>query len=156
MHCRRLSHLVDHLVGASQQRRRDGEAEHFCGGQIDNEIKLGRLLDWNVGGLGPVQNLIDQLGGAVELVREIWPVGHESPSLDKVASTEDCRQPRTERQRKNSSAVGGNESILRDVKCIRLGLERLEGGTDILRSSNFEWRDFEAERASRSLNLAHL
>ena len=35
-------------------------------------------------------------------------------------------------------------------------LERLEGGSNILYSPNFEWRDFEAERASLGLNLAHL
>src|ERR1700738_3566063 len=66
------------------------------------------------------------------------------------------RSPRAERQRKDASAGCGIESILRDVKCVRLGLERLESGSDILRSSNFEWRDFEAERASRGLSLAHL
>ena len=32
--------------------------------------------------------------------------------------------------------------------------ERLEGRSDILRSLDFKWCDFEAERASRSLSLA--
>jgi hypothetical protein len=51
--------------------------------------------------------------------------------------------------------VGGNETILHDVKCVRLGFERLEGGSDILRSLDFEWRDFEPEGASRGLDVAH-
>jgi hypothetical protein len=33
---------------------------------------------------------------------------------------------------------------------------RLEGGSNILYSPNFKWRDFEAERASLGLNFAHL
>ena len=48
------------------------------------------------------------------------------------------------------------ERVATDIKCIRAALERLEGGRDILRSPNFECRDFEAERAGRCLNLAHL
>ena len=43
-----------------------------------------------------------------------------------------------------------------DIKCLRAALERLEGGRDILRSPDFECGDFEAERAGRCLNLAHL
>ena len=46
--------------------------------------------------------------------------------------------------------------IDRNVKCIRLGLDRLEGRTEILHPPDFEWRDFDAERASRGLGLAHL
>jgi hypothetical protein len=35
---------LDHLIGARQQRFRDGEAEHLGGAQIDYEIELARLL----------------------------------------------------------------------------------------------------------------
>jgi hypothetical protein len=41
----------DHLVGAGEQRRRNVEAERFRGRQVHDEIKFGRLLDWNVGWL---------------------------------------------------------------------------------------------------------
>ena len=42
-----------------------------------------------------------------------------------------------------------------DIKCIDTALERLDGGRDILRSSDFSCNDLEAERAGRSLNLTH-
>jgi hypothetical protein len=38
------SGLFDHLVGASEQRRRHFEAERLGAGQIDDEIEFGRLL----------------------------------------------------------------------------------------------------------------
>jgi hypothetical protein len=37
-----------------------------------------------------------------------------------------------------------------------LVLERREGWSDILRTPNFDCGDFDAERASRGLNLSHL
>src|SRR5262245_21953618 len=43
---------LDHLVGAGEQSGLSGE-------QIDDEIEFGRLLDWDVGRLGPTQNLVD-------------------------------------------------------------------------------------------------
>src|SRR6516225_4371253 len=76
----------------------------------------------------------------MEHIRDAWSVGHEPPGLDLLAIAEQCRQPGTDR----------------DVKRVRFRLDRLDGGTDILRSPDFGWRDFDAERACRSLNLAHL
>src|SRR3974377_1000931 len=55
---------LDYLVGAQQERFRDREAEGLGGGQIDDELEFGRLLDRDVGGLRPTQNLVDEVGGA--------------------------------------------------------------------------------------------
>src|SRR6516225_10117004 len=52
-----LAHSFDHLVGAREQCRRHREVERFGGGQVDDEIKLGRLLDREVGRLRSAQNL---------------------------------------------------------------------------------------------------
>jgi hypothetical protein len=85
----------------------------------------------------------------------VWSVRHETPDLDKFAGIEDRRQPSAERKCDDARAVDDNECIDHDIKCIRSGL-RLEDGSDILCSPDFEWRDFDAERASRGLNLTHL
>jgi hypothetical protein len=39
------SPLLDHLVGAGEQRRWHFEAEHGCGLQVDDKLEFGRLQD---------------------------------------------------------------------------------------------------------------
>src|SRR6266446_968406 len=46
----------DHLVGASEDRWRHGEAERLGGVQIDHQLEGGRLLDRQSGGLGALEN----------------------------------------------------------------------------------------------------
>ena len=43
--------LLDHLIGAGEQRLRYGEAEILCGLQIDDQLDCGGLLDRQVGRL---------------------------------------------------------------------------------------------------------
>src|SRR6516164_2309741 len=50
--------LFDDLVGAREQCARDGEAKRLRGLKIDHKVKLGRLLDRNVGWLRAAQNLV--------------------------------------------------------------------------------------------------
>src|SRR5262245_14476447 len=76
--------------------------------------------------------------------------------MNKNAVIEDCRQSRAEGKRQDTSTVGVNECISRNVKCIRCRLEPLECRCDILRSPDSEWCDFDAERAGHRLNLTHL
>jgi hypothetical protein len=73
--------------------------------------------------------------------------------LNKIAKTDHRRKPSAERERDDARAVGGNESILHNVKCVRWG-ERFEGWRDIFRTSDFESRDFDAEGAGAHLSTA--
>src|SRR5262249_24931942 len=73
---------LDHLGGCHQQFVGYFEAEHLGGGEGDDEIKFGRLLDGEGGRLRLAQNLVDIVGGAPEQVREIWTIGHQTSRLD--------------------------------------------------------------------------
>src|SRR5262249_32874999 len=138
------------------ERFGDRKTEGLGGRKIDDKLESGRMLDWNIAGLCTPQNLVDQLGRAPEQIREVWAVGHETARLNKRAGIENHRQSRAERKRDDTSTVGVNERIAHDVKCVRLSLERLERGCNILGSPDFERRDLNAETASHGVNLGHL
>ena len=108
-------------------------------------------------GFAPAQDLVDELGGAPEQVREVGAVGHQAARFDVV------------RDARTSSAVARpapsvlmrtrlrvHERVANDIECVRAALERVEGGRDILRAPDFDACDLEAERAGRRLDLAHL
>src|ERR1700688_4918396 len=44
--------LLDHFVGAHEKRFRDRESERLRGGEVDDQIELGWLLNRDVGRLG--------------------------------------------------------------------------------------------------------
>jgi hypothetical protein len=43
--------LLDYLIGARRQTRWHLDAERLGGLEIDHELELGQLLDWQIGGL---------------------------------------------------------------------------------------------------------
>ena len=47
----------DYVVGTSEQRRRNVNAEHLRSIEIDHQLDLGRLLDRQVRNFGALQNL---------------------------------------------------------------------------------------------------
>ena len=59
-----MAWLFDHLVGTKQERLGDRQPERLGGREIDDEIKFCRLLDRDIAGFRPAQNLVHQPGGA--------------------------------------------------------------------------------------------
>src|SRR4030095_2798374 len=138
---------LDHLVGASEQRRGHLEAEHLGGRQIDDEFELGRLLDRNFAWLRTAQNLVNIVRGAPILVREVCSIGHQTSGFDELPVTEHRRQSCAQRPSVDTNPVGSYERVGTHIKRLRAALQRLEGGRDILRSPDFQCGDLEAERA---------
>src|SRR5262245_38480663 len=77
--------LLDHLVGASEQRWRHRDAESLGCDQIDDQFELGWLLDGEIGRLRSAQNLVNVDGGAPPKVWEACPIGHEAARFDVLA-----------------------------------------------------------------------
>src|SRR6266403_5803751 len=55
-----LTCLINHLVGASEQRRWDCEAERLCGPEMKGELKRVGCSNGRSAGLCPFENSIDK------------------------------------------------------------------------------------------------
>src|SRR5215204_3634250 len=58
---------LDHLVGTQQEVRTDRQAERSRRLEIDDKLEFHRLLDRQVGGLRPVDDLFHVAGEALRL-----------------------------------------------------------------------------------------
>ena len=52
--------LLNHVIRLQQQRWGDRKTERFGGFEIDYQLKLRGLLHGDVGGLGALENLVDE------------------------------------------------------------------------------------------------
>src|SRR5262249_25161880 len=151
----RVGFSFDHLVGAGEQRRRHFKTKCLRGNKIHNKLELRRLLDWYIAGLGPAQYLVDVICRAPKTFGVTWSIGHEAPASDKIASAEDRWKPRAQGKRKDAHEIGDHKLIDCNIKRVRVSPERLEGRTEIPHSTDFQWDDFDPQRARGTLGLAH-
>src|SRR4030095_4766303 len=76
--------FLDHLVRSHQHIRRDRQADLLGGLHMDHKLELCRLLDWNVGWLRALENLVDHSRDASIHKDVVWSIGHKSTSFDEL------------------------------------------------------------------------
>jgi hypothetical protein len=82
------SSLFDDVVGQGNYIWWDGETECFCRPTVNEQFKLGRLLDWQVTGLGALKNSIHIDSCAVVAVGEMLTIAEEAPGLHVLSKRE--------------------------------------------------------------------
>jgi hypothetical protein len=67
--------LPDDLGRLEEEGWGNGQAQRLGGLEVDDELKGRGLLDRQVGGLGPLQDLVHVRGDALPLLGRTWPIG---------------------------------------------------------------------------------
>src|SRR5437764_377704 len=79
----------DYLVGACEQRGRHDQPERLGGLEIDHQLELGGLQEWQVRGLGTFQNSTSVDAGLTVLIDRAGSVAHQTASCGELAPTID-------------------------------------------------------------------
>src|SRR5262245_17319153 len=84
------------------------------------------LQDWQVGGLGTLEDLTGIDAGLTKHVHIIGPIAHQPTGFGKVASAKGCRKPIAHRECRELDAAAGEEPVGGNEECV--GPVAHEGG----------------------------
>src|SRR5262245_55195266 len=129
--------LFDHLVGAGDERRRYVETDRFGGGEVDDELKLGGLLDRQVAWLFTLEDTIDIGRGLPISIEHFRPIGHQPSARCEVAERINCGQAVPGSERDDRLTIRCGEEVWQDEKCA-IGFPRnlLDHTFDLVRIVN--------------------
>src|SRR6266536_2083173 len=100
--------LLGDLIRPQQECGRDGQAKRLCGLEIDRKLKLGRLLDGQIGRLGPLQNPADIPGSDTPSFQKVASVGDETTGGNEPPLAAHRRQPIPRRKLGDTGTVSSN------------------------------------------------
>ena len=117
---------LDHLVGAGEQRRRNFDAECPGSVQIDEELDLGDLLNWQVGRLVALQNSAGINTSLPVRFRSASSITQQPAGRDELAGVKDRDDRMPDRQCGKLTASAEEERrIGRDHQASRAQLGEL-------------------------------
>src|SRR6516225_2940972 len=151
----RLAHSFDHLVGAADERQRDGQPERSRGLEIDDQLDFRRLLDRQVARLLALEDAADINPGLTIHVRKAAIIAHQAPGRGEFAKLKDRGHAMTHRQRGEMFAAADEQSVGADHETAGLEFEQSgEGGVEIALAAGIENRNVQSQCARRLLKTS--
>src|SRR5262245_55173891 len=149
--------LLDHLVGAREQRCRNIEAERFGSPDVDNQFELDRLLDGKVTCFCTLEDLIDHACSAAIEIGIAHAITEEAIRLDVLTRSAKRGYPLLSRKIADQlSMFLGNRSYSDKQPDETAPGNRFKSATDILLVAHVEQLGRDAQRASRLLRFLPL
>src|SRR6476646_1766651 len=122
----------DHLVGAGEKRRRNGQAHRGSGPQIDDQLKFSRKLYWQIGRFGPFQNPIDVTRRTFKQNAEIGSMNHQSPDTSIFSKRIDRRKAVFRKSFRDLTSLRKQKKVGRDQNSIRSSIiQALQSSLDL-------------------------
>src|SRR5262245_41287256 len=106
------------LIRSRQHVRWERNADLLGGFQIDDELKLRRLLDRQVGGLGTLQNFVNVVRNASVAGHHVRSVVHQSTGLDRFFAAVHHRQSALYRKANDPFMETSKYDAPKQVECI--------------------------------------
>ena len=122
--------LFDHLIGGGEQCGRHVEAERLGSLEVDHQLELDRLLDWDITRSRPAQKSC-RLTQRRDGTGRTGLKGHQASRFHELSKPGHHRQSRPERQCADEYSVRVHKWVANDVQRIRPALEQLERRIDV-------------------------
>ena len=84
--------LLDHLVGAGDERRRHFKAERLRGLEIDHQLELGRRLNWQLGRFLALEDAIGIGRREAKIIELVNSVGQQAADFSEDSARIDGRE----------------------------------------------------------------
>src|SRR5215813_592401 len=138
-HKRKWQASFDHVVGAGEQQLRYGEAEHPGSFEVDQELKLGRLLDGKITWFRTPENLQHIFGCTAEKIVKVDSVTNQAAGPHCLSPWVYGWQPSACRQIHKVAMVHVEHRARQNRECLcPLFDHRVERGVEVLGTAGAE------------------